>query len=204
MLSHDWPTGIHRYGDTEQLLRVKPFLREDVIIFLFVFSSLLFLIVIFFPSILFLYFAFLLFFTKGVCNKTVAFVVYPLSQIQSNQLGSPPCEDLLHLLQPSYWFSAHLHCKFSAVYHHEGSNNVTKFLALDKPLPRRGFLQILDIPTPSDFSPIVQYDPEWMGVVKLTHPLMSYSRQMWLPPSGLTDERCVCLSCVVFRQVQQF
>lgn len=69
MLSHDWPTGIHRYGDTEQLLRVKPFLREDVIIFLFVFSSLLFLIVIFFPSILFLYFAFLLFFTKGVCNK---------------------------------------------------------------------------------------------------------------------------------------
>ena len=117
---------------------------------------------------------------------------YP--QVESNELGSPPAEDLLRYLQPSYWFSAHLHCKFSAVYHHEGSDNITKFLALDKPLPRRGFLQIVDIPTGShdqsgDHSPVLRYDPEWLGVVRLTRSIMPFSRQMWLPPTSLSDDR---------------
>eukprot|EP00758_Cryptobia_borreli_P006264 Tbor_TRINITY_DN5104_c0_g1::TRINITY_DN5104_c0_g1_i1::g.25665::m.25665/K18328/DBR1; lariat debranching enzyme len=29
-ISHDWPVGITDYGDVEQLLRVKPFFREDI------------------------------------------------------------------------------------------------------------------------------------------------------------------------------
>ena len=29
-MSHDWPRGIARYGNTEQLLRKKKFLREEV------------------------------------------------------------------------------------------------------------------------------------------------------------------------------
>lgn len=68
--------------------------------------------------------------------------------------------ELLRLLKPSYWFSAHLHCKFPAVFRHEeekekgegetkeqeggekGEKRVTKFLALDKCLPKRQFLQV--------------------------------------------------------------
>lgn len=29
-LSHDWPRGIARHGDTQRLLRAKPFLRAEV------------------------------------------------------------------------------------------------------------------------------------------------------------------------------
>ena len=98
MLSHDWPNGITNYGNVDQLIRFKPFFKED---------------------------------------------------IQNNRLGSQPAMEVLKYLKPNYWFSGHLHCKFAAIYEEQeletnGERGSTKFLALDKCLPNRRFLQVID------------------------------------------------------------
>ncbi|TYJ24740.1 hypothetical protein E1A91_A08G282200v1 [Gossypium mustelinum] len=86
-------------------------------------------------------------------------------QIQRGTLGSKPAAQLLEKLKPSYWFSAHLHCKFTALVEHEEGGQVTKFLALDKCLPGLKFLQIVDIE--SDPGPYeVQYDEEWLAITR--------------------------------------
>lgn len=171
-LSHDWPQGIEQYGNTQELLRKKKYFERE---------------------------------------------------IRTNTLGSPPNMQLLRRLRPAFWFSAHLHVKFSAIVRHadkktgacprcvEGDGsvpgdaianrlrrvgervpNATKFLALDKCLPRRHFLQILRIPTSSDdvgtdekgvLLDQFRYDDEWLDIVKRTHHLIrSTVRGPSLPP----------------------
>jgi lariat debranching enzyme len=223
-LSHDWPRGIEQHGDTAALLRQKPFFANDV---------------------------------------------------QHNQLGSPANMELLHALQPTFWFAAHLHVKFTATVRHANrrrggtADNIirslvpsqvvhssvassteppestehttqfvapstsmcqsgpdltdlmTQFLALDKCLPRRQYLSIVNIPVastppaqtaaltgksaaaPDDSTPEtesdslneasgqapppalltppqtfpLEYDLEWLAILKKTHSLSSRSRQ---------------------------
>lgn len=62
-VSHDWPEGIYNYGNVKKLLKMKPFFKNDV---------------------------------------------------NNHCLGSPFNMGLLTTLQPSYWFSAHLHVRFFA------------------------------------------------------------------------------------------
>jgi lariat debranching enzyme len=189
MMSHDWPQGIEQHGNTQELLRKKPFFREEV---------------------------------------------------ERNDLGSPCNRELLDVLKPKWWFSAHLHVKFTAAVNHnpqqgkttvssmaslvpsqvapvakpvfptedgveeqteapacettqfhsiESTDNchgddlteqMTRFLSLDKCLPRRQFLSILHIPAtkPKD---MIEYDAEWLAILKKTHDLT------------VTDRKRVCV-----------
>ncbi|XP_046397253.1 lariat debranching enzyme [Ischnura elegans] len=138
-LSHDWPTGVYKYGDTARLLQRKPFFTDEVI---------------------------------------------------TNRLGSGPYEELLKFLKPSFWFAAHLHVKFAAVVPHPEENGgpatkLTKFLALDKCLPRRQFLQIVEIPHDETKSISLEYDLEWLTILSLTNHLTSVKKcANYMPGKG--------------------
>ncbi|XP_045909418.1 lariat debranching enzyme [Micropterus dolomieu] len=109
-------------------------------------------------------------------------------EVESNTLGSPAAEELLAHLQPSYWFSAHLHVKFAAVMQHPPKGNaaprVTKFLSLDKCLPYREFLQIVDVPERPGSSEGLEYDPEWLAILKATNSLQRTTPHPWNPPEN--------------------
>ena len=98
-------------------------------------------------------------------------------EIEANTLGSPENEKLLQLLKPSYWFSAHLHCKFACVYKHSAhdpsSDKTTKFLSLDKCLPNKRFLQVIDVPGDSGADKVLNLDPEWLCILKRSDHLLS-------------------------------
>jgi lariat debranching enzyme len=124
-LSHDWPVGITDYGDSESLMRQKPYFRQE---------------------------------------------------IEEKTLGSKPAALLLEKLKPQYWFSAHLHCKFAAAVQHGNDGSVTKFLALDKCLPGKKFLQIIEIESePGPFE--VLYDEEWLAITRKFNSIFPLTRR---------------------------
>ena len=99
---------------------------------------------------------------------------------------------MLKKLRPDFWFSSHMHVKFSALVRwnqfecrrcNEGSKagdripGATKFLSLDKCLPRRHFLQIMTIQPRDEMkkkcsSSDLMYDQEWLDIVKRSHHLI--------------------------------
>ncbi|KAG2700391.1 hypothetical protein I3760_07G228200 [Carya illinoinensis] len=101
---------------------------------------------------------------------------YFKKEIQERTLGSAAAAQLLEKLKPPYWFSAHLHCKFAALVQHGEVGPLTKFLALDKCLPGRPFLQILELESePGPYE--IQYDEEWLAITRRFNSIFPLTRK---------------------------
>ncbi|KAG5643596.1 hypothetical protein DXG03_000604 [Asterophora parasitica] len=58
-------------------------------------------------------------------------------------------------------------------------SSITNFLALDKCLPDRQFLEVIDTPTdtpPSSSPATISYDPVWLAITRAFHPNLSLSK----------------------------
>lgn len=95
------------------------------------------------------------------------------AEMERNELGAKPLEELLVKIRPKNWFSAHLHSFFKASYPHADGSK-TEFMALDKCLPNRKFLEIVEIP--DDGTRKLSYDPEWLEIVRASDSLMNTRR----------------------------
>ncbi|GKT87209.1 lariat debranching enzyme [Colletotrichum tofieldiae] len=147
-------------------------------------------------------------------------------------LGNVAAEYVCDRLRPPYWFSAHLHCKFAALKIYSDKDATTKetasapaeaaapapahepvnFLALDKCLPRRHFLQLLEahphnvLPAdqPSPTRPFrLQYDPEWLAITRVFHTSLKIGDPSAQPSPNLGEEHYVPLVDAERRWVEE-
>lgn len=137
----------------------------------------------------------------GDTKRLLEIKPYFKEEVQRNELGAKPLEELLFRLKPKRWLSAHMHVHFEATVPHPGSasgdpGTFTQFLALDKCLPKRKFLKILDVPgVPSE--PLkLKYDPEWLQIVRASDEFMSVRHEknnlpssFELKPLNLSEEQ---------------
>ncbi|SPQ97501.1 unnamed protein product (mitochondrion) [Plasmodiophora brassicae] len=91
--------------------------------------------------------------------------------IATGVLGNPYLPDIMDRLQPNYWFSAHLHCRFDARVPH--GDRVTSFMSYDKPGPNRKFMDMHPVPVDAPSDAPLCYDPEWLAIQRLTAPHLS-------------------------------
>uniref|UniRef100_A0A0R3RI90 DBR1 domain-containing protein n=1 Tax=Elaeophora elaphi TaxID=1147741 RepID=A0A0R3RI90_9BILA len=116
--------------------------------------------------------------------------------LKKNAIGNPASMTLLHALKPRYWLAAHMHCFFAALIPHANKNDPendyepTRFLSLDKPLPRRHFLQALEFDVDQDVSLNLSYDPTWLAILKATDSLTSVNKSnAYMPSQHTRSER---------------
>ena len=97
--------------------------------------------------------------------------------------------ELLKHHYPTHWFSARLHCKFTATVQNDDQSKTTNFLALDKCLPKRQFLQVIEIDHDSSLPISISYDLEWLTILYLTNHLLSIKNGMCYMPGSSGTER---------------
>lgn len=96
--------------------------------------------------------------------------------VERKRLGNPYTRDLLRKLKPRYWFAAHMHVKFDATVKHDTGE--TYFLALDKPVGQRSFIEFMNIEPvgrqkrKQEMPVELCYDVEWLAIAKANHQKM--------------------------------
>ncbi|KAI9221202.1 lariat debranching enzyme, C-terminal domain-containing protein [Blastocladiella britannica] len=150
-LSHDWPRNIVHHGDLPQLLRCKKFFEQDIGTGRLGSPPMEHLLTYLRPTY---------WFSGHLHVKFAALVDHHQvnrhdHQAAPNLFKFPPAQHgtLAHGRTPGASSSSSL--------------SSTRFLALDKVIPGRRFLQILDLPDHT--AGPLEYDLDWLAIVKATH-----------------------------------
>ncbi|CAN6464445.1 unnamed protein product [Victoria cruziana] len=122
----------------------------------------------------------------GDWEKLISQKPFFKEEVVEGMLGSKAAAELLDKFRPSFWFSGHLHCKFSAIIQREEGGPTTKFLALDKCLPGRKFLQVIDIESQGGPFELL-YDEEWLAITRMCNSMFPLTRQPTLFRSQQLD-----------------
>ncbi|KAH8117651.1 hypothetical protein DFH11DRAFT_1724631 [Phellopilus nigrolimitatus] len=191
VLSHDWPRGIEQYGNTEDLLRRKPYFRSDIQTGALGNPPAMQLLKKLRPP---------LWFSAHLHCKFEATVVHEGSQAPVPAKGDNPDEiaiddfddaesatDDKKTEKPAIRTNAPvseanpdeilLDEEMEEVAPPPAVPRKTKFLALDKCLPRRHYLEVVEVPSvESPETPRLTYDPEWLAITRAFHPYLSTAR----------------------------
>ncbi|TMW69219.1 hypothetical protein Poli38472_001375 [Pythium oligandrum] len=167
-LSHDWPRGIEQYGDLQTLLRKKPFFRDEIQ-----------------ANALGSPAGELLLYQLRPAHWFAAHLHVKFAAVVRHQHTATPMEDTEETAATAGGDEA---AASAAGPSPPAEPEMTKFLALDKCLPRREFLQVLEIPTTTNEStgeveeagqkkPLkIMFDLEWLAILRATHHLASSER----------------------------
>lgn len=98
----------------------------------------------------------------------------PFLQRDLGKMGNPFSQQVAERLQPKYWLASHMHVRWDAEI-----GNI-HFRAIDKCLPDRGCLSLLELPGHIDTP---QMDANWASVITNSH----IDTDLPYPPFGMTD-----------------
>lgn len=196
-LSHDWPRGIERYGDLGHLMRIKNYFVQEIMTnTLGSYPNELILSKLkpsyWFSAHLHVHYAALVDHdmwkngtyppkTQEILNGTRPSII----QQQQQRINSDEIDISLSDDEQEEKEKKENDVEVEPVQAKKQLSKTTKFLSLDKCLPRRQFLQIIDIPSPSDATGDYDfyYDMEWLAITRAMQPYLSTAQQQATLPS---------------------
>lgn len=207
-LSHDWPLSIERHGDVQSLIRHKKHFKDEIQQGVFGSPPLMGLLTTLKPQ---WWFAAHMHtrFEATVVHQGPATARNPdelalfgdLNELQQ-PVATNPDEIVIDFEDDELKDKADSHSEQVAPLNpdeiqlsdeeHEVSFerapvsqfSETKFLALDKCLPNRKFLEVIEYPAPvASETPRISLDPEWLAITKAFHPFFSTIKQQNVYPT---------------------
>jgi len=202
-LSHDWPNTIERYGDTASLLRRKPYFRQEHLTGTLGSPPMLELLKAikpgwWFSAHLHTKFEAVYNHTKShsstsaeksrVENPDEILIDDDFDDVNAKPVIDNPDEIKIDEEDAVDAESMKTPVTTAETQTTDAQSNFperkeTRFLALDKCLPKRDFLEIVDIPVSNKLAipgkgsaPRLTFDPEWLAISRALHPYLSTSK----------------------------